>query len=59
MQQFCCRIIGALERYWDVTIKALMRSDSVEIVNILLDNPMELTFIEDEDMIQTLPPHTP
>lgn len=39
-------------------IETLMGACRIEIVNILVEDPVELRFIKDQHVIQTLAPHT-
>ncbi len=45
--------------FWDVLFDALMRSGLMEVLGIGLKNTIQLLFLEDEKVIETLSPHAP
>ncbi len=45
--------------FWDVLFDALMRSDLIEVLDIGIKDTMQLLLLEDEQVIETLSPHTP
>ena len=44
--------------FWDVLFDALMRSDLIEVLDIGTKDTMQLLLLEDEQVIETLSPHT-
>jgi hypothetical protein len=43
---------------WDVLFDALMRPDLVEVLDIGTKDTMQLLLLQDEQVIETLSPHT-
>jgi len=44
--------------FWDVLFDALMRPGSVEVLDIGTKNTLQLLLLQDEQVIETLAPHT-
>src|SRR5229473_3254068 len=46
-------------RLRDLLLDALMRSGSIEVLNIGVQHPLELLLMQDKQVIETLASHTP
>ncbi len=44
---------------WNLLAQALMRSRMVEVVNVLLENSKQVSFTEDQHVVEALAPDTP
>jgi len=46
-------------RFWYLLLDPLVGSSSIEVLGIGVEHPVKLLLMEDEQMIETLAPHTP